>query len=148
VTLEAIDVTHDELVMNGVSVQMQLAKDLPLVQGDRVQLRQVMVNLITNAIEAMSPHAAGARELLIRTVKTSSGSVLVAVCDSCPGVDPENLERIFDAFFTTKADGLGMGLSICRAIILAHGGRLSATRGAAQGTILQFILPAGTDSAS
>jgi C4-dicarboxylate-specific signal transduction histidine kinase len=148
VTLEAIDVTHDELVMNGVSVQMKLAKDLPLVQGDRVQLLQVMVNLIINAIEAMSPHAAGARDLLIRTVKTKSGSVLVAVCDSGPGVDPANLERIFDAYFTTKADGLGMGLSICRAIIQAHGGRLSATRGAAQGTILQFTLPAGTDSAS
>ena len=147
-TLEAIDVTHDELVMNGVSVQMKLAKDLPLVQGDRVQLLQVMVNLIINAIEAISPHAAGARDLLIRTVKTKSGSVLVAVCDSGPGVDPANLERIFDAYFTTKADGLGMGLSICRAIIQAHGGRLSATRGAAQGTILQFTLPAGTDSAS
>jgi signal transduction histidine kinase len=100
------------------------------------------------AIEAMSPHAAGARDLLIRTVKTRSGSVLVAVCDSGPGVDPANLERIFDAYFTTKAHGLGMGLSICRAIIPAHGGRLSATRGAAQGTILQFTLPAGTDSAS
>jgi hypothetical protein len=100
--------------MNGVSVQMKLAKDLPLVQGDRVQLLQVMVNLIINAIEAMSPHAAGARDLLIRTVKTKSGSVLVAVCDSGPGVDPANLERIFDAYFTTKADGLGMGLSAAR----------------------------------
>ncbi len=114
--------------MNGVSVQMKLAKDLPLVQGDRVQLPQVMVNLIVNAIEAMSPHAAGARDLLIRTVKTKSGSVLVAVCDSGPGVDPANLERIFDAYFTTEADGLGLGLSICRAIIQAHGGRLSARR--------------------
>jgi hypothetical protein len=142
VILEALDVTHDELVMNGVSVQMKLAKDLPLVQGDRVQLLQVVVNLIINAIEAMSPHAAGARDLVIRTVKTKSGSVLVAVRDSGPGVDPENLERIFDAFFTTKADGLGTNLSICRAIIQAHGGRLSATRGAAQGTILQFTLPA------
>jgi C4-dicarboxylate-specific signal transduction histidine kinase len=148
VTLEAIDVTHDELVMNGVSVQMKLAKDLPPVQGDRVQLLQVMVNLIINAVEAMSPHAAGARDLLIRTVKTRSGSVLVAVSYSGPGVDLENLERIFDTFFTTKAAGLGMRLSICRAIILAHGGRLSATRGAAQGTILQFTLPAGTDSTS
>ncbi len=148
VTLEAIDVTHDELVMNGVSVQMKLAKDLPLIQGDRVQLLQVMVNLIINAIEAMSSYAAGARDLLIRTVKTRSDSVLVAVCDSGPGVDPANLERIFDAHFTTKADGLGMGLSICRAIIQAHGGRLSATRGAAQGTILQFTLPARADSAS
>ena len=147
-TLEAIDVTHDELVMNGVSVQMKLAKDLPLVQGDRVQLLQVMVNLIINAIEAMSPHAAGARDLLIRTAKTKAGDVLVAVRDSGPGVDSANLERIFDAFFSTKADGLGMGLSICRAIIQAHGGRLSATRGAARGTILQFALPAATDSAS
>jgi len=91
VTLEAMDVTHDELVMNGVSVQIKLAKDLPLVQGDRVQLLQVMDNLIINVIEAMSPHAAGARDLLIRTVKTNSGSVLVAVCDSGPGVDPANL---------------------------------------------------------
>jgi C4-dicarboxylate-specific signal transduction histidine kinase len=145
VALEAIDVTHDELMMNGVSVQMKLAKDLPPVQGDRVQLLQVIVNLIINAIEAMSPHAAGARDLLIRTVKTMSGSVLVAVCDSGPGVDPENLERIFDAYL---ADGLGMGLSICREIVEAHGGRLSATRGAAQGTILQFTLPASTDGAS
>jgi C4-dicarboxylate-specific signal transduction histidine kinase len=87
VTLEAIDVTHDEPVMNGVSVQMKLAKDLPPVQGGRVQRLPVM-NLIINAIEAMSPHAAGARDLLIRTVKTKSGSVLVAVCDSGPGVDP------------------------------------------------------------
>jgi len=148
VTLEAIDVTHDELVMNGVSVQMKLAKDKPLIQGDQVQLQQVMLNLIINAIEAMSPHAAGARDLLIRTAKTKSGGVLVAVRDSGPGVDPANLERIFDAFFSTKADGLGMGLSICRAIIQAHGGRLSATRGAARGTILQFALPAATDSAS
>jgi C4-dicarboxylate-specific signal transduction histidine kinase len=148
VILEAIDVTHDELVMNGVSVQMKLAKDLPLVQGDRVQLLQVMVNLIINAIEAMSPHAAGARDLVVRTAKTKSGSVLVAVCDSGPGVDPENLKRIFDAFFTTKAGGLGMNLSTCRAIIQAHGGRLSVTRGAGQGTILQFTLQAGTDSAS
>ena len=147
-TLEAIDVTHDELVMNGVSVQMKLAKHLPLIQGDQVQLQQVMLNLIINAIEAMSPHAAGARDLLIRTAKTKAGDVLVAVRDSGPGVDSANLERIFDAFFSTKADGLGMGLSICRAIIQAHGGRLSATRGAARGTILQFALPAATDSAS
>jgi phosphoglycerate-specific signal transduction histidine kinase len=94
VTLEAMDVTHDELVMTGVSVQMKLAKDLPLVQGDRVQLLQVINNLIINAIEAMSPHAAGARDLLIRTVKTKSGSVLVAVCDSGPGVDSANLCKI------------------------------------------------------
>jgi C4-dicarboxylate-specific signal transduction histidine kinase len=144
--LEAIDVTHGELVMNGVSVQTKLAMDLPLIQGDPVQLQQVMLNLIINAIEAMSPNPAGARDLLIRTAKTESGGVLVAVRDCGPGVDPADLERIFDAFFSTKADGLGMGLSICREIIQAHGGRLSATRCAHQGTILQFTLPGHTGS--
>jgi C4-dicarboxylate-specific signal transduction histidine kinase len=145
---EVIELTRSEAVKNCVSMKTKLAEKLPLIQGDQVQLQQVMLNLIINAIEAMSPHAAGARNLLIRTFKTKSGSVVVAVCDSGPGVDPANLERIFDAYFTTKADGLGMGLSICRAIIQAHGGRLSATRGAAQGAIFQFTLPAGTDSAS
>jgi C4-dicarboxylate-specific signal transduction histidine kinase len=148
VILEAIDVTHGALAMNGISVRTKLAKHLPLIQGDRVQLQQVMLNLIINALEAMSPHAAGARDLLIRAAGTKSGGVVVAVRDSGPGVDPANLERIFDAFFSTKADGLGMGLSICRTIIQAHGGRLSATRGTARGTILQFTLPAGTDDAS
>jgi C4-dicarboxylate-specific signal transduction histidine kinase len=145
---EVIELTRSEAVKNCVSVKTKLAEKLPLIQGDQVQLQQVMLNLIINAIEAMSPHAAGARNLLIRTFKTKSGSVVVAVCDSGPGVDPANLERIFDAYFTTKADGLGMGLSICRAIIQAHRGQLSATRGAAQGAIFQFTLPAGTDSAS
>jgi C4-dicarboxylate-specific signal transduction histidine kinase len=143
---EVIELTRSEAVKSGVSVQMKLAEHLPLVQGDLVQLQQVMLNLIINAVEAMSPHAAGARDLLIHTAKTRSGGVLVAVHDSDPGMDPTNLERIFDAFFSTKADGLG--LSICRAIIHAHGGRLSASRGAARGTILQFTLPAAKDSAS
>jgi signal transduction histidine kinase len=145
---EVIELARGEAVKNGVSVQMKLAEQPPPIRGDQVQLQQVMLNLIINAVEAMSLQAAGARDLLIHTAKTKSGGVLVAVCDSGPGVDPANLERIFDAFFSTKADGLGMGLSICRAIIEAHGGRLSATRGAARGTILQFTLPAATDSAS
>jgi C4-dicarboxylate-specific signal transduction histidine kinase len=143
-----IELTRSEAAKNGVSVQTKLAEHLPLIQGDQVQLQQVMLNLIMNAVEAMSPHAQGARDLLIRSAKTRLGGVLVAVRDSGSGVDPANLERIFDAFFSTKADGLGMGLSICHAIIQAHGGRLSATRGAARGTILQFTLPAVTDSAS
>jgi len=141
--LEAIDMTRGELVMNGVSVQTKLAKDLPLVQGDRVQLQQVMLNLIINAIEAMSLTAAGSRDLLIRTAKTRSGGVLVAVRDYGPGVDPADLERIFDTFFSTKAKGLGMGLSICRAIVEAHGGKLWATRGVPHGTILQFTSGSG-----
>jgi C4-dicarboxylate-specific signal transduction histidine kinase len=146
--LEAVGVTHCELVMNGVSVQTKLAEDLPLVQGDRVQLQQVMLNLIINAVEPMSPHATGARDLLIRTAKTRSGGLLVAVQDRAPGMDPADLEHIFDPFSSAKAEGLGMGLSVCRAIIQAHGGRLSATRRASRGTILQFTLPAGTGSAS
>jgi C4-dicarboxylate-specific signal transduction histidine kinase len=148
VTLQAIDLANDDLAMNGVSVRMKLAKDLPPVPGDRIQLLQVIVNLILNAIDAINPHAASSRDLLIRTARTRSGSVLVAVCDSGLGADPANLECVFDAFLATKADGLGLGLSICRAIIHAHGGRLSATTGGAHGTILQFILPAATDSAS
>jgi C4-dicarboxylate-specific signal transduction histidine kinase len=143
-----IDLTRSEAVKSGVSVQMKLAKHLPLIQGDQVQLQQVMLNLIINAVEAMSSHAAEARDLLIRTAKTRSGGVLVAVHDSGTGVDPVNLERIFDAFFSTKANGLGMGLSICHAIIQAHGGRLSATRGAARGTVVQFTLPAPNGSLS
>jgi C4-dicarboxylate-specific signal transduction histidine kinase len=143
-----IELARSEAVKNGISVQTRLAKHLPVVRGDQVQLQQVMLNLITNAVEAMSAHAAGARDLLIRTAKTRSGGVLVAVHDSGPGVDPANLEHIFDAFFSTKADGLGMGLSICREIIQAHGGRLSAARGTDRGTILQFALPASTASES
>jgi C4-dicarboxylate-specific signal transduction histidine kinase len=146
--LTAIDLANDDLVMNGVSVRMKLAKDLPRVQGDRVQLLQVIVNLTINAIDAIDPHAAASRDLLIRTAKTRSGGVLVAVCDSSLAADPANLECIFDAFLATKADGSGLGLSICRATIEAHGGRLSATRGGAHGTILQFILPADTSRAS
>jgi C4-dicarboxylate-specific signal transduction histidine kinase len=148
VTRTAVELANDDLVMNGVSVRTKLAKDLPPVQGDRIQLLQVIVNLIINAIDAIDPHAASSRDLLIRTAKTRSGSVLVAVCDSSLGADPANLECIFDAFLATKADGSGLGLSLCRTIIQAHGGRLSATKGGAHGTILQFILPADTGRAS
>jgi C4-dicarboxylate-specific signal transduction histidine kinase len=147
-TLTAIDLANDDLVTNGVSVRMKLAKDLPRVQGDRVQLLQVIVNLIINAIDAIDPNAATSRDLLIRTARTRSGGILVAVCDSSLGADPANLECIFDTFLATKADGSGLGLSLCRAIIQAHGGRLSATKGGAHGTILQFILPPDTGRAS
>lgn len=143
-----IELTRSEAVKNGVSVQMKLAEHLPPIQGDQVQLQQVMLNLIINAVDAISLQTAGARDLLVHTTKTKSGGVLVAVCDSGSGVDPANLERNFDAFFSTKADGLGVNLSMCRAIIQTHGGRLSATKGAARGTILQFTLPVATDSAS
>ena len=141
--LEVIALTRGEVVKNGVSVQTQLAEGLPLIQGDRVQLQQVILNLITNAVQAMSAVSEGARELLISTAKDPSGGVLVAVRDSGPGLNPESFARLFDAFYTTKPGGMGMGLSICRSIVEAHGGRIWASRTAGPGTTLQCTLPVG-----
>jgi signal transduction histidine kinase len=141
--LEVIALTRAEILKNGVSVQTQLAEGLPLIQGDRVQLQQVILNLIVNAVEAMSAVSEGARELLISTGKDASGGVLVAVRDSGPGLNPESFDRLFDAFYTTKPGGMGMGLSICRSIVEAHGGRIWASLTAAPGTTLQCILPVG-----
>jgi signal transduction histidine kinase len=141
--LEVIALTRGEISKNRVSVQTQLAEGLPLIQGDRVQVQQVILNLIINAVEAMSAVSEGTRELLISTGKDASGGVLVAVRDSGPGLNPENFDRLFDAFYTTKPGGMGMGLSICRSIVEAHGGRIWASRTAAPGTVLQCILPVG-----
>jgi signal transduction histidine kinase len=141
--LEVIALTRGEIVKNGVSVQTQLAEGLPLIQGDRVQLQQVILNLIINAVEAMSAVSEESRELLISTEKDASGGVLVAVRDSGPGLNPESFARLFDAFYTTKPGGTGMGLSICRSIVEAHGGRIWASVTAAPGTVLQCILPVG-----
>ena len=135
--------TRGEAVKNGVSVQTQLAEDLPLIQGDRVQLQQVILNLIINAVEAMSGVSEGPRELLIGTEKDASSGVLVAVQDSGPGLDPESFDRLFDAFYTTKPCGMGMGLSICRSIVEALGGQIWATRTAGPGATVQFSLPIG-----
>jgi len=141
--LEVIALTRGEVVKNGVSVQTQLAEGLPLIQGDRVQLQQVILNLITNAVQAMSAVSEGARELLISTAKDASGGVLVAVRDSGPGLNPESFAHLFDAFYTTKPGGMGMGLSICRSIVEAHGGQIWASRMAGPGTALQCTLPVG-----
>jgi signal transduction histidine kinase len=111
------------------------------VLGDRVQLQQVLLNLILNAAEAMGAMEEGARELLISTEEGEAGAV-VAVRDSGPGIDPEHLERVFDAFYTTKPSGTGMGLSICRSIIHAHGGKLWAQANEPRGAVFQFTLPA------
>jgi len=128
------------VVKSNISVQTQLDEGVPRIQGDKVQLRQVILNLIINAVEAMSSVSKGPRELFISTVKDVSG-VLVAVRDSGPGLSPDNLERLFDAFYTTKANGMGMGLSICRSIVQAHGGRMWASRDVGQGATFQFTLP-------
>jgi PAS domain S-box-containing protein len=144
---EVIELTRGEAVKNGVSVRAQLADGLPLIHGDRVQLQQVVLNLIINAIEAMSGLSEGARDLLVSTGKFDSSDVFVAVTDSGLGLDSASLEQLFDAFYTTKPGGLGMGLSICRSIIDAHGGRLWASANVPQGAIFQFVVPAHPGSA-
>jgi C4-dicarboxylate-specific signal transduction histidine kinase len=138
---EVIAVTHGEVVKNGVLLKTQLAEDLPVIQADRVQLEQVILNLIINAVEAMSGVGEASRQLLIRTGKDASGAVLVAVQDSGPGLSPESFDRVFDAFYTTKPDGMGMGLSICRSIVEAHDGRLWAAPHDGPGATFQFTLP-------
>jgi C4-dicarboxylate-specific signal transduction histidine kinase len=141
--LEVVALAHGEVVKNSVSLQTQLAAGLPLIQGDRVQLQQVILNLIINAVEAMSGVSEGSRELLISTGKDGSSGLLVAVQDSGPGLNPESFDRLFDAFYTTKPRGMGMGLSICRSIVEAHGGRIWASRTAGPGATVQFTLPVG-----
>ena len=130
---------------NGVSVRTRLVEGSSPVRGDRVQLQQVVLNLILNAVEAMSSVEEGARELSISTEQSQTGGVLVAVRDSGPGIDPEHLERVFEAFYTTKTSGVGMGLSICRSIIDAHGGRLWADANEPRGAVFQFTLPAAQE---
>jgi C4-dicarboxylate-specific signal transduction histidine kinase len=144
---EVIEVSHGEAVKNGVSAKLELADGLPLVQGDRVHLQQVILNLIINAVDAMSSVNEGPRELLISSSKAES-DVLVMVRDSGPAVAPGALERAFDAFHTTKPSGLGLGLSICREIIEAHGGRLWASPNKTRGATFQFIVGGWTVKSS
>jgi PAS domain S-box-containing protein len=138
---EVIVLGRSAIIKNGVSVQTRLCEGLFPIHCDRVQLQQVVLNLILNAVEAMGSVEAEPRDLLISTEQHHTG-VLVAVRDSGPGIDPTHLERVFEAFYTTKSRGVGMGLSICRSIIDAHGGRLWAEANEPRGTIFQFTLPA------
>ena len=137
---EVIALARGELARNEVSVRIRLTDGLPPVLGDRVQLQQVVLNLVLNAIEAMSS-IGGRRELLIGTEKGLAHGVLVAVRDSGPGLDSETRERVFEAFYTTKPSGLGLGLPICRSIVHAHGGRLWAEANEPRGAAFQFTLP-------
>jgi signal transduction histidine kinase len=140
--LEVTALTHSEAVKTGVTVSTQLAGELPRIQGDRVQLQQVMMNLIVNAIQSMSGVEDGNRELQISTVSIEPEGVCVAVRDTGHGLRPESLPRLFEPFYTTKPEGMGMGLSICRSIIEAHGGRLWATGCEPRGALFQFTIPA------
>jgi C4-dicarboxylate-specific signal transduction histidine kinase len=139
--LEVTALTRSEAVKAGVTVAMQLAAELPLIQCDRVQLQQVMLNLIVNAIQSMSGVEGGNRELHISTVSIEPEGVCVAVRDTGHGLRPESLPRLFEPFYTTKPDGMGMGLSICRSIIEAHRGRLWAINYEPRGALFQFTIP-------
>jgi PAS domain S-box-containing protein len=142
--IEVIALAQSMTLRNGVSVQTRLTGGLLLVLGDRVQLQQVLLNLILNAAEAMSSVEEGARDLLI-SAKGDQTGVVVAVHDSGPGIDPEHLDRVFEAFYTTKSSGTGMGLSICQSIIHAHGGKLWAEANEPRGAVFQFTLPAAEE---
>ena len=137
---EVLALAHGELITGGVTTRTELAPDLPTVLGDRVQLQQVMLNLIMNAIDAMSTVNDRPRTLLIKSATDAEG-VVIEVQDSGKGLDPEQASRIFDSFFTTKPEGIGMGLSISRSIVEAHGGHLRAVPAPLHGAIFQFVLP-------
>jgi PAS domain S-box-containing protein len=145
---EVIEFTHGEALKNGASVQTALGEGLPLIQGDRVQVQQVVLNLIVNAVQAMREIVEGRRELRISTARGEPNGVQVAVEDSGPGFAPASPEHLFAPFYTTKPGGLGMGLSICRSIIEAHGGRLWVTANRPQGAVLHFTLPTDPGSGS
>ena len=138
---EVIVLTGSEVLKNGISVKTQLADGLRLIEGDRVQLQQVLLNLVVNAIQAMATIADGTRDLRITTAPAGSDSVLVRVADSGPGLDPQMLEHVFDPYYTTKPHGMGMGLAICRSIIDAHNGRLWVSANQPRGAVFQFTLP-------
>jgi len=139
---EVIELARSEVVKTGVSVEMELADGLPPIEGDRVQLQQVVLNLVVNAVQAMSTVPAGMRDLLVTTAPAEPNGVLVAVTDSGLGLPPGRIERVFDPFYSTKPDGLGMGLSICQSIIEAHQGRLWVAANQPRGTVFHFIVPA------
>jgi PAS domain S-box-containing protein len=142
---EVIALARSEVQRNGVALETQLAEHVPLIFADRIHLQQVILNLMMNAIEAMSGAGEGPRELLVRSGTDESQGVLVAVQDSGPGLDPKSLDHLFDAFYTTKPQGLGMGLAISRSLIEAHSGRLWATANAPHGAVFQFTLPIGNE---
>ena len=138
---EAATLVERELVKHRVSLRTEFAPALPEILGDRVQLQQVIINLLMNGIEAMEPVTDRSRELLIQSGKDDTGYLILRVADSGIGISAENANRVFNAFFTTKSSGLGMGLSICRSIVEAHGGRMSASNNDGPGATFQLLLP-------
>jgi signal transduction histidine kinase len=143
---QVVKLVQSEVVGHRVSLRLDLAADLPPVRGDRVQLQQVIINILINGIQAMAAVDERPRELLIRSHQTADNQALVTVQDTGVGIDEENADRLFDAFFTTKPNGMGLGLSICSSIIAAHGGRLWASRNVGPGASFQFTLPTHGES--
>jgi signal transduction histidine kinase len=137
---EVVSLTQSEIQKSGVVLKMNLAVDLPRILGDRIQLQQVILNLVINGIEAMNTVTDRPREMVIRSSAQESDKVLVAVQDSGIGLDVQNLEKIFDTFYTTKSQGMGMGLAISRSIVENHGGRLWAVPNDGPGATFQFTL--------
>ena len=127
---------------------MELAPALPMILGDRIQLQQVMINLVMNGAEAMQSVTDRPREMVIRSAQDETEDVRVSVTDCGVGISAENADRLFNTFFTTKSGGMGMGLSICRSIMQPHGGRLWATANIPHGATFQFTLPVNADHAS
>ena len=146
--LETLVLTRMEVAQHRASLSTQLSDDAPLVWTDRIQLQQVILNLVMNAIEAVSAVGDGPRDLLVSTAKHEADGVLLTVRDSGTGLDPEKLDHIFDAFYTTKREGMGMGLAVSRSIIEAHGGRLWASPNEPRGAVFQFTLPSNGEEAS
>ena len=144
VIVEVSALAQSEARENNVLLKHALAGDLSPVLGDRVQLQQVILNLIINGLESMAKVNEGERELSVSSGTNESGDLIVAVRDSGAGLNPVDFERVFDAFFTTKPEGMGMGLAICRTIIESHGGRLWATANSPHGAVFQFTLPPAT----
>jgi len=139
--LETIALTLSEIQRNHVSLNTELQDDLPSVFGDRIQLQQVVLNLIVNAIEATAAMEDGPHDLLVRTTNDNSRAVSFSVHDTGAGLESNKLNRVFDAFYTTRPDGMGMGLAISRSIVEAHGGRIWATPNEPRGAIFRFELP-------
>jgi C4-dicarboxylate-specific signal transduction histidine kinase len=148
VVREVIPLVQRELTSHQVLLRTELAPALPVVFGNRVQLQQVIINLVMNGIEAMESVTDRPRELAIRSHQVDRGQLLVSVMDHGVGISPEDADRLFNAFFTTKPGGMGIGLSICRSIVEAHGGRLSASRNQGPGATFQFVLPLHREEAS
>jgi signal transduction histidine kinase len=139
--LSALRLLHGELTSRGIAVSVELTSGLPLIMGSKVQLQEVVINLAQNAIDAMASVKDARRSLTVKTGADGDNEIRMEIQDSGPGIDPQRLDSIFDAFVTTKPEGMGLGLAICRTIIERHGGKISATSGSKRGATFQIVLP-------